>query len=95
MSKLLLKERIIEIGLELVICRKKTLNGKNSTFLTSEKIGLIQETKNSSHCSVVALTKIERSSKLVVGNIDRPMHKLQCNPQNKFQLFHVWTFLVY
>ena len=95
MSKLLLKERIIEIGLELVICRKKTLHVRIQLFLHQKKIGLIQETKNSSYCSVVALTKTERSSKLVVGNIDRPMHKLQCNPQNKFQLFHVWAFLVY
>ena len=37
MSKLLLKERIIEIGLELVICRKKNFACKNSTFFTSEK----------------------------------------------------------
>ena len=37
MSKLLLKERIIEIGLELVICRKKNFACKDSTFFTSEK----------------------------------------------------------
>ena len=64
-------------------------------FLHQKKIGLIQETKNSSYCSVVALTKTERSSKLVVGNVDRPMHKLQCNPQNKFQLstFELFLFI--
>ena len=75
--------------------KKKNFACKNSTFFYIRKKGLIQEKKNSSYWSVVALTKTERSSKLVVGNIDRPMHKLQCNPQNKFQLFHVWAFLVY
>ena len=67
MSKLLLKERIIEIGLELVICKKKLCMVRIQLFFTSEKIGLIQETKNFSHCSVVALTKTERSSRLVVA----------------------------
>ena len=37
MSKLLLKKRKIEIGLELVIFNKKLLRSKNSTFFTSEK----------------------------------------------------------
>ena len=75
--------------------KKKLCMVRIQLFLHQKKIGLIQETKNSSHWSVVPLTKTERSSKLVVGNIDRPMHKLHCNPQNKFQLFHVWAFLVY
>ena len=37
MSKPLLKERIIEIGLELVICRKKNFACKNSTFFYIRK----------------------------------------------------------
>ena len=37
MSKLLLKERIIEIGLELVICRKKLWMVRVQLFFTSEK----------------------------------------------------------
>ena len=38
MSKLLLKKRKIEIGLELVIFNKKLLSGNNSTFLHQKRI---------------------------------------------------------
>ena len=46
---------------------KKLCMVRIQLFLHQKKIGLIQETKNSSYCSVVALTKTERSSRLVVA----------------------------
>ena len=89
MSKLLLKERIIEIGLELVICRKKTLYVRIQLFFTSEKNR--SNTRNEKLFSLLGcgLNKDRTLFQTSSGNIDRPMHKLQCNPQKKFQLFHV------
>ena len=83
MSKLLLKKRKIEIGLELVIFNKKLLSGKNSTFFTSEKNSSNLGEKNSFNSSFVALTKTNRSSEVAVGNIHQPILKLHTNPQYK------------
>ena len=83
MSKLLLKKRKIEIGLELVIFNKKLLSSKNSTFFTSEKNSSNLKQKNSFHSPIVDLTKTNRSSEVVVGNIHRPILKLHTNPQHK------------
>ena len=53
MSKLLLKKRIIEIAVELVIINKKLLNSKNSVFfLHQKKVGLPAKHKKVDVCLV-------------------------------------------
>ena len=89
------EKKIIEIGLELVIFNKKLLSSKNSTFFTSEKNTSNLKQKNSFHSSIVVLTKTNRSSEVVVGNIHRPILKLHTNPQHKWQLSDVYSFLVF
>ena len=68
-------------------------------FFTSEKIDQIWETKNSSFCPVMVLSKSERSSKVVVGNIERPKpnysEKVQLNPQHKCNFSHVCIFILF
>jgi len=68
-------------------------------FFTSEKIDQIWETKNSSFCPVMVLSESERSSKVVVGNIERPKpnysSKVQLNPQHKFNFSHVCIFILF
>ena len=83
LSKLFLKKRKFEIGSELVILNKKLFSGNNSTLFTSEENSSVFGKKKPSHSSVVVLAKTNRSSKVAVGNFQRPILKLHSNPQNK------------
>ena len=61
-------------------------------FLHQKKWDIIRETKKSSFCSVVVLTKTERSSKGVVGNFERRMPHYSCTHNSKIVVSCKKTF---
>ena len=81
--KLLLKKRIFEIGLDLVIFNKNFLVVRIQFFFTSDKNSSNLGEKTSFQSSIVVLINTNCSSEEVVGNIHHPVLNLHTNPQCK------------